>query len=315
MALVAAVACDVSFLIAPLRPAKLEFAVWNDFLEAQAFLKSAPVEGRVYPFSGRYFYLMTPLLSGRALATEAFNSYLQQKGVALLQSSAFFSPDDFLPFLRISGIAYVLVDKSDPDTGADLQERLRTELPVVFENTHMAVLGVPEPLGGAFLAQDFVRSPGGDAREALAALGAAGNSLAMIESPGGATDEPGLQGVVKEGRIVALEDRIMHPGRDFLPVAANQARRSGEASWGPAPEGGWLVFNDAWHPDWTAWNGRERIPVVRAFGALNAVAVRQGETVVFRFQAPWWYGACVWTALVGWLLALGWVISRMRAGG
>lgn len=315
VALVAAVACDVSFLIAPLRPAKLEFAVWNDFLEAQAFLKSAPVEGRVYPFSGRYFYLMTPLLSGRALATEAFNSYLQQKGVALLQSSAFFSPDDFLPFLRISGIAYVLVDKSDPDTGADLQERLRTELPVVFENTHMAVLGVPEPLGGAFLAQDFVRSPGGDAREALAALGAAGNSLAMIESPGGATDEPGLQGVVKEGRIVALEDRIMHPGRDFLPVAANQARRSGEASWGPAPEGGWLVFNDAWHPDWTAWNGRERIPVVRAFGALNAVAVRQGETVVFRFQAPWWYGACVWTALVGWLLALGWVISRMRAGG
>jgi hypothetical protein len=215
----------------------------------------------------------------------------------------------------------VLVDKSDPDIDVELQERLRTDLPVVFENTHMAVLGVPEPLGGAFLARDFVRSSGGDAREALTALGGAGNSLAMIESSAGALDEAGLQGVVKDGRIVALDGRVMQPGRNFLPVALNGGRRSGEAAWGPAPEAGWLVFNDAWHPDWTVWNGAEQKPLVKAFGAFNAVEVDQGEVVVFRFQAPRWYDVFVWTSLAGWGMAFGWVImglrrgSRMCAGG
>jgi hypothetical protein len=53
---------------------RLERGVWSDFVAAQEFLKSAPLQGRVYPFSGRYFYMMTPWLSARPLAAEAFNS-------------------------------------------------------------------------------------------------------------------------------------------------------------------------------------------------------------------------------------------------
>ena len=45
---------------------------FDDFLAAQKFLKTASPPGRVAPYSGRYFYLLTPILSGRGLVTEAF---------------------------------------------------------------------------------------------------------------------------------------------------------------------------------------------------------------------------------------------------
>ena len=53
---------------------------FDDFLAAQHFLSKQGRAGRVAPYSGRYFYLLTPILSGRPIISEAFNSHLMLRG-------------------------------------------------------------------------------------------------------------------------------------------------------------------------------------------------------------------------------------------
>jgi hypothetical protein len=171
------VALDAGFYAKPFLTPGMDRAVWTDFLEAQEFLKSSPKPGRVYPFSGRYFYLMTPWLSGRPLAAEAFNSYLQQCHAAVLQASASLSDDQLETYFCVAGIGYLLVDKTDPDTSRKQQERLRKMAPVVFENPNIAVLEVRDSLGDAFLARDFIRTSSSAPETAVAALGGAAHNL------------------------------------------------------------------------------------------------------------------------------------------
>ncbi|MFM8981963.1 MAG: hypothetical protein ACKOLA_03485, partial [Spartobacteria bacterium] len=142
VAVVLLAALDVGVYAKPFFTTKMDRAVWSDFLEAQEFLKSSPKPGRVYPFSGRYFYLMTPWLSGRPLASEAFNNYLQQRPAAVLQASAFLADDQLETYFRVAGVAYLLVDKTDPDMTSKQKERLRKMCAVAFENSNFAVLEV-----------------------------------------------------------------------------------------------------------------------------------------------------------------------------
>jgi len=72
----------------------------------------------------------------------------------------------------------------------------------------------------------------------------------------------------------------------------------------PARESGWLVFNEAWHPDWTAMEGGERREIHRAMLAFSGVQTRGQSGVIFEFRQPWWYGVCVVTSLAGWAVAL-----------
>jgi hypothetical protein len=294
---------------------RMEREVWDDFTAAQEFLKTAPAPGRVHPFSGRYFYLMTPWMSGRALTSEAFNSYLQQRNAAVLQGSASLVEEFLESYFRISGTAYLLVDKTDPDTPSDLQERLRAICAPVFENKNFAVLAVADPLGSAFLARDFVLAPDDSPVNAMAALGGATHDLAMIEGIGLPTDEPGLQGRVVEGRIVAKEGGVLEDGRAFSAVVqrgpSNYERFEFEASG----EAGWVVFNEAWHPDWRAYSKGEEIPVSKAMMAFSAVRTDGKTSVVFEFRAPWWYDWCAWTGVAGWVAVLSWLATGIRRGG
>ncbi len=294
--------------------ARMDRAVWDDFTAAQEFLKTAPAAGRVHPFSGRYFYLMTTWMSGRALTTEAFNSYLQQRNAAVLQGSATLG-DGFLESLfRISGTAYLLVDKTDADIPEDLRERLRKLCDPVFENTRFAVLAVPNPLGAAFLARDFVLAPDDSPANAMAALGGASHDLAMIEGTGMPTDEPGLQGRVVEGRIAAKEGGVLEDGRPFLAVSRKGAATYERFEFEPPGEAGWLVFNEAWHPDWRAFSDGAQIPVSKAMLAFSAVGTDGKKSVVFEFRPPWWYDWCAWAGVAGWMGALGWLGSGIRPG-
>jgi hypothetical protein len=296
--------------------ARMDRAVWEDFKAAQKFLKSAPLAGRVHPFSGRYFYLMTPWMSGRGLTTEAFNSYLQQQNAAVLQSSATLVDGFLESLMRISGTAYLLVDKTDPDTPADLQERLRKMCTTVFENTHFAVLAVPDPLGPGFLARDFVLAPDDAPANAMAALGGAEHHLAMIEEKGLPNDEPGLQGRVIEGRIAAKEGGKLEDGRPFLAVSKKGASTYERLEFEPTAEAGWLVFNEAWHPDWRAFSDGTEIPVSKAMLAFSAVRTDGKNPVVFEFRPPWWYDWCAWTGVAGWMAVLAWLgLGIRRAGG
>ena len=278
---------------------RLPRKVWKDFGEAQDFLKTSEVRGRVYPVSGRYFYLMTPWMSGRSLSAEAFNSYLQQRGVATLQATAYLDDKNFSTYLRISGAAFVLVDKTDPDIPQKIQDRLGKLFPVAFENDHFAVFEVPESLGAGFLARDLVLARGASPVNALAALGGATHNLAMIEVEETRSDQVGAMGRVVEGKIVPIDSRTVDEGRPFLPVAGD-LRSYQSVDFEPVDDDGWLVFNEAWHPDWHAYVDGERRPLRRAMLAFSGVDVRSGEMVKFRFEPPWWYDSCAWAGVAGW---------------
>ena len=309
-ALAVLAAVDTGVYAKPFFQGRMDAAVWGDFLKAQEFLKTAPAQGRVYPFSGRYFYLMTPWLSGRPLAAEAFNNYLQQRNAAVLQGSAFLVEEQLEPYLRVSGTAYLLVDKTDPDTSQDLQERLRAVCAAVFENTHFAVLAVPGPLGSAFLARDFVLAADDSPANAMAALGGATHNLAMIEGSGLPTDDPGLQGRVVEGRIVAKESGVMEEGRAFLAVPKKGPSTYERLEFEAAGDSGWLVFNEAWHPDWRAFSEGLEIPLSKAVLAFSAVRTDGKNPVVFEFRPPWWYDWCAWTGVAGWMAVLIYMAGR-----
>ena len=51
-----------------------------------------------------------------------------------------------------------------------------------------------------------------------------------------------------------------------------------------APQAGFLVLNDTYHPDWKAWVNGEEVEVRRANYLVRAVEVPMGKsTVLFRF--------------------------------
>jgi hypothetical protein len=312
VAFVVLVVFDVAPYARPLLQERIGQGVWRDFLEVQEFLKTAPEPGRVYGFSGRYFYMMTPWLSGRPLAAEAFNSYLQQRGAAILQASAFLNDERMESYFRVAGVAYLLVDKTDPDTKPDMQTKLRGIFPVAFENENMVLLGVRNPLGYGFLARDFLQT-GTDAPEtAIAAIGGAEHNLAMIQTSGLSLEEPGLRGKVINGRIAASEGKVLEKGRPFIAVPRGEEVSYQSAAFGPAGESGWLIFNEAWHPDWTAREGAEERKVHRAMLAFSCVQTTGETGVTFAFRQPWWYNICIWASLVGWLAAV--LALRPRSG-
>ncbi len=302
--LVVFAAVDGGVYARPFFQSGMDRAVWTDFLAAQEFLKSAPAEGRVYPFSGRYFYLVTPWISGRPLAAEAFNSYLQQRGAAVLQGSAFFEDGLLRTYMRVAGVAYLLVDKTDPDTDQALQERLRGIFPVAFENANMAVLAVGEPLGFGFLAKDFVQAGGDGPEVAMAALGGAEHKLAVVGMDGAAADEPGMRGRVVDGRIAPPDGGKLEEGAAFEPVG-RVSENYQRVEFAPAGGAGWLVSNEAWHPDWRAFQGGRELEIHKAMLAFSAVRTDGTGGVVFEFREPWWYNFCAWAAVGGWVAALG----------
>jgi hypothetical protein len=315
VAVVLLAALDVGVYAKPFFTPKMDRAVWSDFLEVQEFLKSSPTPGRIYPFSGRYFYLMTPWLSGRPLASEAFNNYLQQRPAAVLQASAFFADDQLETYFRVAGVAYLLVDKTDPDMTSKQKERLRKMCAVAFENTNFAVLEVKDSLGFAFLARDFIQTSSDGPETAVAALGGAAHNLAVIQTPGSETAEPGLRGRVVDGRIAQREGEVLEEGRSFQQVKKTGDSNYQLASFEPTGEAGWLVFNEAWHPDWRARELGKEIPVSRGLLAFSAVRTDGKSEVVFEFKPPRWYDWCAWGGVAGWVAALVYLSLGIRRGG
>jgi len=302
-------AWDAAPYARPIFQPQMDRAVFDDFLDTQKFLKSAPQSGCVYAFSGRYFYLLTPWISGRPLANEAFNSYLQQRGAALLQSSAMLSEESWKSYLRIAGVAYLLIDKTDPDNPKDLQEKMRLNFKTAFENDNMAVLTVPEALGPCFLARDYVQAPNDDVSSAMGSLGAARYNYAAIQLPGADLESPGYQGKIVEGRILPKEKTAIQEGAHFLSVPQKSGGDYQRVPFAASQKPGWLVFNQAWHPDWVAiQNGKVEKPQ-RAFLAFSAVQTDGTHEVTFEFRQPWWYNVCIYIGFASWLVALGFLIT------
>lgn len=306
-AIIAAVCClvllDVAPYAKPFFQGPMEAEVFEGFLEAEAHIRTSQIPGRVYAFSGRYFYLLTPYLTGRPLVSEAFNNYLQQRGAAILQGAAFANDETLASYLNIAGVSHVLIDKLDVDTPADLQERLRNLLPVGFENDRFVVLENKNSLGAGFLAADFIQTPDSSPQVSTAALGGAHYGMATIELTGAATEEPGLRGRILEGRIeTSKTDEPMQEGHPFVRVSGDGTYQT--IKFAPAKSPGWLVMNQAWHPDWRAFQGGKPVKSHRAFLAFQAVKTDGKQGIEFRFQQPWWYHVCAVIGIVSWLASL-----------
>ena len=177
------------------------------------------------------------------------------------------------------------------------------------------MLEVKNPLGYAFLARDFIQTSSDGPETAVAALGGAAHNLAVIQTAGGETAEPGLRGRVVDGRIAQREGEVLDEGKAFQPVKKTGKSNYQRAEFEATGQPGWLIFNEAWHPGWTAREGGREIPMTKGLLAFSAVRTDGKSSVIFEFQPPWWYNWCAWSAVAGWLAVLAYLAFGIRRDG
>ncbi len=264
-----------------------------------AVAKLAEGTGRVYPLSGRYFYLDLPISAGRPVAVEALNRYLMPRYASRLQVASRLSAPAFLGYLRLAGITDLLLDKNDPTIPDNYKAWVRTLLPVAYENPDFAILHHPDALHPAFFAARTTPAPTG-LEETTEALRQSERNVLTVSGSGD------LQSPTQPN------DEAASP---FAPIAVTTPdsdtrtiQLKGKAEW--------LVLDAAWHPDWQATIDGAAATVHRAAGALPAIQVAPGdETATFTFQPPTWYPITLTTSAAGWLAAIGFLAfapSRWR---
>jgi dolichol-phosphate mannosyltransferase len=270
---------------------------FDDFLAVQRFLSEQARPGRVAPYSGRYFYLLTPILSGRPIITEAFNSHLMLRGVAELQRASLQSRQSFMTFLNIAGVSQILIDKKDPDTPQSLQEFLRSVGTPIFENEHFVVLDNPDSLYPAAFAKYFTEINERPEEIAARSLAAAAGGLLVVSARTRFGDSEGL---------IRSEDLQPATPISRLSEAAVQRRTAETIEINQLGEVGWLVIPEAYHRDWRALRAGHDLELAQAYGGLLAIRLdgKPGK-IALSFEPPWWYFASVWTAVAGWVGLIG----------
>ena len=282
---------DASPLIAQPRTSSLGPSTKADFESAMTYLRDSKTEGSVYMLSGRYFPLLTPLLSGRAVVSKGFRGATMQRGMAEMQTAAFVGTDELQAFLRVVGVAFVVIDKLDRQIGSEIRDRIRPGLSLVFSNAHFDIFEVPSPFGGAFLATEYLRTSKPGVSTALAALRFARFDLAVLEGSALAAVKVGLVGTVEESGVEISDEDARKSAKPFRRVEIAEAISHDFDSFrvGPAGAEGWSVVGQAFHPDWSATAAGTPVPVIRALNGLLGVRATADRELEFRFRAPFWY--------------------------
>ena len=278
-ALLVLASADSASAVRSLFKGPLDRQTFTDFLAVQQFLATRSPSGRVAPYSGRYFYLLTPLLSGRGLTTEAFHSHLMLRGVAELQQASFFSQQDFLMFLDIAGVSHLLIDKKDPDMPGKLQDTLRSLATPVFENQHFAVLENSDTFYPAAIAKDFVAFEGPPEQLANRSLRAARQGILVVSERTKFGDSEGL---------VRLDDNFVssRPMKKAPPDLIER-KSNEEIRINPFEEVGWIIIPEAFHPDWKATQAGHEIEIAKAFGAFLAIRLDgSAGAILLSFEPP-----------------------------
>ena len=288
----------------------MEPQLFTEYDQAATFLKTAPIEGRVHPLSGRYFYLTLPEKAGRAIDSESLLRHFQLKWVRHLEAAGNASGDALRTYLNLAGVAYILLDKEDPFSPKQMQDFFRSVYPAVFENRYFAVLANPGTLYPAFLAKDFVALPPGSYAMAPAALQLLNQNIATVEMAAPDQSMPGFAGMAKGANQIELLGQYQgKSGQPFarLPLMGNRMDDYQRMTYQLPPTiSGWLVVSEAYHPDWTVMVDGKPSEVHRAEAALLSTYVPAGShEVVFQFKAPSWYSLCLTLGALSWLVALG----------
>jgi hypothetical protein len=284
--------------------------LFTEYNQAAAFLKTAPIQGRVHPLSGRYFYLTLPEKAGRAIDSEALLRHFQLKWVRHFEAAGNASGDSLRTYLNLAGVAYILLDKEDPFSPKQMQDFFRSVYPVVFENRYFAVLANQQALYPAFLARDFVALPPEGYAMAPAVLQLAPQNLITVELAGVDRNMPGFAGMAKgPNQIELLQQYQGQSGQPFarVPLVGNRMDDYQRMTYQlPPTVSGWLVVSEAYHPDWTVTIDGRPAEVHRAEAALLSAFVPPGHhEVVFQFKPPAWYSLCLALGAISWIVALG----------
>lgn len=283
--------------------------LFTEFDQAAEFLKSAPLQGRVHAFGGRYFYLTLPEKAARALDTESALRHFQLKWVRHLEAAGNASGDSLRSYLNLAGVAYILLDKEDPFSPKQMQDFFRSVYPVVFENRYFAVLANPGTLYPAFLAHDFVVLPPDGYALAPAALQVLPKNLITVETSQAANGMPGFAGQANGTNQIALLPQYQaQNGQPFgrVPLVGDRMDDYQRMTYQMPPSAsGWLVVSEAYHPDWTVTIDGKPAQTTRAEAALLGTYVPTGShEVTFSFKAPAWYGLCMNLGILFWVIAL-----------
>jgi dolichol-phosphate mannosyltransferase len=283
---------------------------FTDFDNAQRYLKTSLIEGRVYPFSGRYFYLRTPMQSGRGINTEAAWSHFQMRGMRGLVNGANSSAPAMQTYMRVGGISHVLFDKQDPFTPPQIQQAFSSAYPTGFDSEYIRVLENKDSLAPAFIAREYIAMDPGTEAMAPAFLDAAGKVNAVpLELGPNERSFPFLAGAGStQGGVQLAQKYAQSPGAPFqrVPFALPRSNPSQMVFDPFAAREGWLVVTEAWHPDWRAYSDGAEVPIYRAFGGLMAIPLSRTEgPVEFIFSPPRWYNWVVYIAGLSWAGVLG----------
>jgi hypothetical protein len=283
--------------------------LFTEYDQAAAFLKTAPLQGRVHPLSGRYFYLTLPEKAGRAVDSESLLRHFQLKWVRHLEAAGNASGDSLRNYMNLAGVAYVLLDKTDPFSPKQMQDFFRSIYPVVFENNYFAVLANPGTLYPAFLAHDFVALPPDSYAMAPAALQLLPQNLVTVEMAAANQTMPGFAGMAKGANQIELLAQYQgKAGQPFdrVPLVGNRMDDYQRMIYQlPPTVSGWLVVSEAYHPDWTVMIDGTPAEVHRAEAALLSAYIPTGShEVVFQFKAPAWYSLCLTLGAISWIVAL-----------
>ncbi len=284
--------------------------LFDDFHAATRTLKDSEVPGRVYPVSGRYFYLRVPMESGRGLNMEASWSHFHLKWNRALLAAANSQPGLFPSYLNTAGISHILLDKQDPFTPPQAMAQLAQAYKPVFDSPHVAVLENPGSLAPAFLAREYVAVPPEAWDLAPLALELAGRlNMITVELPDAERAFPFLAGTASRETGAQLRPQYGdRPGQPFqrVPFALPRTNPMEIVFNPPEPRQGWLVITEAYHPDWKAFSGQAEVPVYRALGGLMAVPLAKTQgPVILLFSPPAWYDHVVVVAAGSWALVLG----------
>jgi hypothetical protein len=284
-------------------------ALFKDYAATCEFLKTAPLQGRVHPLSGRYFYLTLPEQAHRAVDTEASARHFQLKWIRHLEAAGNSSGDAIKTYDDLAGVAYILLDKTDPFTPKQIQDFYRSIYSVAFENNYFAVLANPETLYPAFLAHDFVALPMESYAMAPAVLQLAPRNLVTVEMPTVDQSLPGFSGLAKGANQIELLPQYQgKAGQPFarVPLVGNRMDDYQKMTYQlPPTASGWLVVSEAFHPDWTVTIDGKPAEVHRAEAALLSTYVPLGShEVVFQFKSPAWYSLCLAFGTLSWIVAL-----------
>jgi dolichol-phosphate mannosyltransferase len=283
---------------------------FTDFDRSQDYLKTSLIEGRVYPMSGRYFYLRTPMQSGRGLNSEAVWSHFQMRGVRALVNGANLSPTAMQTYMRVAGISHVLLDKKDPFTPPEIQNAFAQAYPTGFDSEYIKVLENKDSLAPAFVAREYIAMDPGTEALASAFLDAAGRiNAAPIELGPNERNFPFLAGTGSTAAGIQISQKYAQgPGAAFERVPYSLPRKDpSKMVFDPfGDRKGWLVVTEAWHPDWRAYSDGAQVPVFKAFGGLMAVPLaRTNGPIEFTFSPPRWYDLAVWVSGISWAGVLG----------